>query len=244
MVSNNDSWQLIQKKLGVQFKDSNLLIQAFASHDSKGKHDRLEYLGDAVLFLCVKSYLFSNFVDSEEAMTLWASALTCNDTLKEVANELDITQYLYSSSGTSRLYNKKAADLIEAIIGAIYIDQGYLAASTFITRFILIKAHEVTSGTMLFNPTRTLIAELKKTGGKPEFREINRSGTAESPQITIGVYSKGRQLGLGCGTNLNQARKIAAAKAAQLGTQLHTSVTFRNLSPSLQQQIIAEASKA
>ena len=143
-------FQKFAEKMNVQFNDINLLKRACTHrsylNENKGAglehNERLEFLGDAVLELAITSYLFHKFPDRKEGdLTAYRSALVNTNSLSRVAIVLGINDYMLLSRGeakdTGRARSIILADAIEAIIGALYLDQGYEASVDFIEKHLL-----------------------------------------------------------------------------------------------------------
>jgi len=121
----------LEKKLGVEFKDKNLLEQAFVHRSYlnenpglKMKHnERLEFLGDAVLELAVTDYLFNNYPNPEGELTIWRASLVNSKILAEIADSLGFNDFLLLSKGehsdTGRARQFILANTLEAVVGAI-----------------------------------------------------------------------------------------------------------------------------
>ena len=136
--------ETLAKKIGVEFKDIELLKQAtthrsYLNENRNYKLDhneRLEFLGDAVLELIITEYLYGNYPNPEGELTSWRSALVNGEMLAIVATEIGVEKYLLMSRGEAkdkgRARQYLLANAIEAIIGAIYIDQGYEKAKKFV----------------------------------------------------------------------------------------------------------------
>jgi len=138
-----------EELVGIKFNDKDLLKQAFThrsflneNRNAKGGHnERLEFLGDAVLELVITRYLFDEYKNKNEGdLTSIRSALVNAQTCAEVARNLDVNDYLLLSRGeakdTGRARQYILANALEAIIGAIYLDQGYEVAKDFIEKYI------------------------------------------------------------------------------------------------------------
>lgn len=122
--------EILMKTIGYQFKDTQLLNQALR-HKSVGQpnNERLEFLGDAVLGMVIADYLFNQFPDAAEGnLTRMRSNIVKGDTLADVAREKSLGQYLVLGSGELKAGGKNRTsileDMVEAIIGAIYLDGG------------------------------------------------------------------------------------------------------------------------
>src|SRR3989344_1535646 len=146
----------LENKVGVIFKDKGLLQQAFTHRSYLNEHrdyklphnERLEFLGDAVLELVVTETLFKNFPEKAEGeLTSIRAALVNTGSLSEAALLLGLNEYLLLSKGeakdTGRARQYILANTFEALIGAIYLDQGYIAAKNFIERTILVKTAKI-----------------------------------------------------------------------------------------------------
>src|SRR3989344_8063227 len=136
-----------EKTIGVAFNNKDLLKQAFVHRSYLNEHkrfalphnERIEFLGDAVLELAVTDFLFRKYPDKTEGdLTSYRSALVNTDMLANTGDELGINEYLLLSKGeakdTGRARQYIIANAFEALIGAIYLDQGYEPARRFVPR--------------------------------------------------------------------------------------------------------------
>ena len=140
-----------EKTLKIKFKDSALLQTSLVHRSYLNEHrdfplaqnERLEFLGDAVLELVVTDYLYSHYPNPEGELTNYRSALVNHRTLSQIADRLKINDFMLLSKGeakdTGRARQIILANAIEAVIGAIYLDQGYDVAKEFIDREILVE---------------------------------------------------------------------------------------------------------
>jgi len=143
-------------QLGLSFKNLDLLVEALTHRSYLNEHreyagshnERLEFLGDAVLELAATDFLFKKFPAKPEGeLTAYRAALVNTVSLAESSQALGVNDYLLLSKGeskdTGRARDVILADAFEAIIGAVYLDQGYAAAETFIARNIFNKIDKV-----------------------------------------------------------------------------------------------------
>src|SRR5690349_13849926 len=133
------------EKLGVTFNNIDLLVTAFTHRSYVNEHrktakehnERLEFLGDAVLELVSTEYLYSNFNDPEGVLTNWRSALVRTESIGAAAARYEFEPLLRLSRGEKRGTDRARAQILansyEAVVGALYLDQGYDAAKQFIT---------------------------------------------------------------------------------------------------------------
>lgn len=214
-------------KLGVTFADHELLETA-VTHRSYlneqrrrqklGHNERLEFLGDAVLELIVTEHLYKNYDDPEGVLTNWRSALVRTESLSKVATAIDLDQYLRLSRGeargSERARKQIMANAIEAVIGAIYLDQGYTVAGRFVTDFIIKDLPEIIS-TGSWQDAKTALQELvqEEQGVTPTYKVLDSSGPDHDKQFTVGVYVGKKLAGRGSGASKQNAQQAAAEQA-------------------------------
>ncbi|NMC51921.1 ribonuclease III [Candidatus Kuenenbacteria bacterium] len=217
----------LEKRLGVEFKDKNLLKEALVHRSYINEHpsfavnhnERLEFLGDAVLELIVTEYLFRNYPNPEGEMTNWRAALVNAKMLAEIGGSFDLYAYLYLSRGESKDNNIKAknyiiANAVEAVIGAIYIDQGFEAARVFITNNILARLNYVLEH-KLYMDAKSHFQEItqEKMGITPSYKVVEESGPDHNKKFVIGVYLGEELIARGEGTSKQEAQMAAAENA-------------------------------
>ena len=132
----------LEEKIGYEFKDKNLLRQAFV-HSSYGRlkgledNERMEYLGDAVLQMVVTEWQYLRDSSDEGKMTSDRQKLVCEETLLAEVHELAIEKYLLYAGSLSQNVGKKAvSSLFETLVAAIYLDGGYEPVKKFILKRI------------------------------------------------------------------------------------------------------------
>src|SRR3989338_9515279 len=149
-------WSQLEKILGVTFTNQDLLKQALVHRSYLNENpsfhlphnERLEFLGDAVLELAVTESLYNHYPNPEGELTNWRASLVNGSNLSKIANNLGLDSYLMMSKGESKDRDSKArqyimANALEAVIGAIYLDQGMKASKKFITDNILSDLKEI-----------------------------------------------------------------------------------------------------
>ena len=145
-----------EKKVNVNFKDKNLLKQAFIhrsylnENPKVGIHhnERLEFLGDAVLELITTNYLYKNYPDKNEGdLTSYRAALVNAVTLSMVSEKLGMNEFLLLSKGESKDTGKARQDILantfESFLGALYLDQGYEKSNDFVEEFLFPEMKEI-----------------------------------------------------------------------------------------------------
>jgi ribonuclease-3 len=219
-----------EQKIDIHFKDKELLKKAFTHRSFLNEHravvaehnERLEFLGDAVLELIVTEYLFAKYPEKPEGeLTAYRSALVNANTLAAVAEKIEINEFLLLSKGeakdTGRARSYILANAIEAIIGAIFLDQGYDAAKKFVMANVLVLIDEIIAKGS-FIDSKSLFQELAQehTGITPAYRIIKQEGPDHNKLFTVGVYIGAELVVEGVGKSKQEAEQRAAEQALAL----------------------------
>ncbi len=212
-------------KLGFEFKDINLLITALThrsyvnEHKSTAEHnERLEFLGDAVLELVTSDFLFKNYEEAEGIMTSWRAALVNTEANAAAGEALGYGPLVRLSkgekNGSERAHHVIMADCYEAVIGAIYMDQGYKAAEKFIYDNSLVKIDEILE-TESWRDSKSYLQELVQhiEGTTPEYRVMKEDGPDHDKTFTLGAYVNGHLKATGVGHSKQEAQTKAAGEA-------------------------------
>ncbi|MFH0952209.1 MAG: ribonuclease III [Patescibacteria group bacterium] len=217
----------LEANLGVIFKNKDLLHNALIHRSYLNEHprfrlahnERLEYLGDAVLELAVTENLYKNYPNPEGELTNWRASLVNAKTLATAADELGVDEFLYLSKGEAKDTSIKArhsilANTLEAIIGAIYLDQGFVVAKKFVTHIILVKLPEILKKHLYQDPKSKLqeIAQ-DKLAVTPSYKVLREYGPDHARHFVVGVFFGKEQAAIGEGSS-KQEGQIAAAQAA------------------------------
>ena len=214
----------LEETLGIKFKQPELLIQAFVHrsylnehHDFPlGQNERLEFLGDAVLELIVTEFLFHEYGNPEGELTNWRAALVNAVMLSGIAYEIGMEPYLFLSHGEAKDAGTKARDYImanaiEALIGAIYLDQGYDMARQFVTRWVLIKLPEVLEqGLYMDAKSRFQESAQELLGITPTYRVLHEEGPDHAKLFRVGVFLDKELVAAGEGMSKQEAQTEAA----------------------------------
>lgn len=212
----------LQSQLNIEFKDQKLLYEALVhrsyvnEHDEAASHnERLEFLGDAVLELAVTNYLYQNFPLSEGELTLLRSALVKKDNLAAVAKALRLGDYILLSKGEEksggREKNYLLANTFEAVIGAIYLDQGYEASEKMILEFLLPTLDTIIAENLHIDAKSSLQEKAQASVGvTPTYKVIEESGPAHDRLFIMGAYINDELLATGQGSSKQQAEQAAA----------------------------------
>jgi ribonuclease III len=218
--------QFATEVLDVEFKDIELLVTAFTHRSYVNEHkktvsvhnERLEFLGDAVLELVVTEYLYSNFPDPEGILTNWRSALVRTESIGAAAAKCGFEPLLRLSRGekrgSDRAREQILANSFEAVIGAIYLDQGYDTAKRFITDNILSTFKEILSTGSWMDPKSHLQEIVQSHDGyTPIYKVLEETGPDHDKTFTVGVFVNHELRGSGVGPS-KQAGQQKAAEAA------------------------------
>lgn len=211
--------------IGYKFKNPELLEIALThtsyANESRTpvKHnERLEFLGDSVLGFVTADYLFVLHQDLPEGdLTRQRAALVCEQSLYEVAKELDLGKYLKlgkgEDAGGGRTRPSILADATEAVFAAVYLDGGIEAASALIHRVLLDK--EGTHADELVQDYKTALQELvqRRTGQVLSYRMVGESGPDHAKTFTVEVLLNGVAVGAGHGHSKKEAEQAAAHAA-------------------------------
>lgn len=214
----------LQEKIGYRFRDVNLLKQAlthssFANEQKVNKlknYERLEFLGDAVLELVSSEFLFTENPDMPEGqLTKLRASMVCEPALAYCAKDLDIGSYLLLGRGEEATGGRKrdsiTSDVMEAIIGAIYLDSGLENAKKHIYRFILSDLeHKI-----LFFDSKTILQEeiQKKKDARLRYELVGETGPEHDKQFHVEAYLNDVLIGTGAGRTKKAAEQQAAYEA-------------------------------
>ncbi len=218
--------QFATDNLHVEFNDIDLLITAFTHRSYLNEHkktvkehnERLEFLGDAVLELIVTEYLYSNHEDPEGILTNWRSSLVRTESIGAAASNFGFEPLLRLSRGEKRGTERARAQILansfEAVVGAIYLDQGYEAAKQFITASVLSTFANILETGSWMDP-KSHLQELAQSqeASTPVYKVMSEDGPDHDKVFKVGVYVSGKLLGQGEGPS-KQAGQQKAAEAA------------------------------
>jgi len=230
IVNSKDmNFSKFEERVGVVFKEKKLLKQAFThrsyineNRDSKLEHnERLEFLGDAVLELVITDYLYKRLKDSSEGeLTSLRSALVNADTCSRVAQNLGANEFLLLSKGeskdTGRARQYILANTLEAIIGAMYLDQGYEIAQNFILAHIAPLVEDILKDGAWID-AKSLFQEKAQEykGLTPVYKTMRESGPDHDKHFIVGVYIGKELYGEGEGKSKQDAEQEAARVALE-----------------------------
>jgi ribonuclease III len=217
----------LEKTIGVKFKNEELLTEALTHRSYLNEYprwrlphnERLEYLGDAVLELIVTEELFKKFPEyAEGQMTVLRAALVNAVRLSKVGDDIGLEKFILLSRGEKKDTGKARevilANAMEALIGAIYLDQGIEAAHAFVKKFVWKYLDEIQK-TKSYRDAKSELQELVQEKQKvtPTYRVLEESGPAHKRTFKIGVYFGDKLIADGTGAS-KQEGELEAAKNA------------------------------
>ena len=217
----------LEAAIGYKFKNIALLQNALAHssyanerwHNSLMSNERLEFLGDSILGMCVAEYLYCTFPDRPEGeLTRMRADMVCEQTLANVAGRIGLGDHLLlgkgEEQGGGRTRNSILADAVESVIAASFLDGGMSAAKQFIQKFILVevpvkKLHNVDYKTGL----QELVQQKKNQ--VLTYTLVGESGPDHDKHFDVEVRLNGKVVGLGSGSSKKRAEQDAARVAIE-----------------------------
>lgn len=216
--------QELQEKIGYQFQEEALLKQAlthssFANEQKINKlknYERLEFLGDAVLELISSEFLYNENVDMPEGqLTRLRASMVCEPALAYCARDINLNSYILLGKGEEatggRTRDSIISDVMEAVIGAIFLDGGIENAKKFIYRFVLSDLENK----ILFLDSKTLLQEeiQKKNTAQLRYELVGETGPDHDKQFQVEAYLNNQLIGCGVGRTKKSAEQQAAYEA-------------------------------
>lgn len=215
----------VEKCLGVKFNNENV-IKIALTHSSfakqfkgAGYNERLEFLGDSVLQLCITEYLFKNYKNKAEGeLTKIRSLIVCENSLYEVAQKLEVAKFIRMSKGEFLTGGRERvsiqADSIEAIIAAIYLDKGFESCKEFILTQFKDIIHKAINNKIILD-FKTELQEFLQKDGEVNIRYelVKFEGPPHRRKFYLDVYVKDEVMGQGEGYSKKEAEQNAAKQA-------------------------------
>ena len=216
----------LQKDLKFQFNDQKLLKNAFVHRSYLNEHkdykgpsnERLEFLGDSILSLIVSRFLYEKLPKSTEGrLTQIRASLVRTETLAKLAQSLKLGNYLYLSKGEEesggRINSSILANCFEALVGAIFIDQGIEKTEEFLKKMMLTNWQTLAKSAVSDNKSKLQEFLQRKYHHSPTYRLQSSWGPDHARIFEIGVYLEEKLLGKGVGKNKQEAAQNAAENA-------------------------------
>jgi ribonuclease-3 len=214
-------------RLGLSFKNMDLFIEALTHrsylNENKGlasaHNERLEFLGDAVLELAVTNFLYAKFPKKDEGdLTAYRAALVNTFSLADTAQALGINEMLLLSKGEAKDIGRARqiilANAFEALLGAIYLDQGFDVAEEFLAKNLYSKIDDVIK-TRAWQDAKSHFQEVaqEKTGVTPNYKTLREEGPDHDKKFTVGAFLNDDKIAEGNGKSKQEAEQDAAQNA-------------------------------
>ncbi len=214
----------------LDFKNKELLVTALSHRSSLNEksqsgttaiesNERLEFLGDAVLELASTLYLYENRPDENEGkLTAYRSALVRTETLAALARELKLNEQMFLSKGEEQGGGREnvslLADLMEAVIGAMYLDQGFVAVQAFLATHLFPKFNEILQNKSYKDQKSLLQEEVQaRSLSTPVYQVVKAVGPDHNKEFTVEVLVNDEVWGVGVGHSKQTAQQAAASMA-------------------------------
>ncbi|HPF19701.1 MAG TPA: ribonuclease III [Syntrophomonas sp.] len=201
---------------------SMALIHPSYAQENKTRHSnqRLEFLGDAVLNFVTADYLYTHYPNKAEGdLTKIRARVVCENALVDVAAQIDLGSYLLLGRGEEKSGGRQRksilADAVEAVIGAIYLDQGMPSARDFILKHLQETIHQTAEGE--FRDFKSRLQEIVQARGSHNvyYETLEESGPLHAKVFEVGVYYESHLLARGTGSTKKEAEQHAAEKVLQ-----------------------------
>ncbi|XP_025264792.1 ribonuclease 3 [Camponotus floridanus] len=234
------SFELLQKltkfeeSIGIEFTHIRLLARAFTDRSigytnlTLGSNQRLEFLGDTVLQLIVSEYLYKFFPEHHEGhLSLLRSSLVNNKTQAVVCDDLGMTQYALYGNPKAELKTKDRADLLEAFLGALYVDKGLKYCHVFCDVCFFPRLQDFIMNQDWNDPKSKLqqccLTLRTMDGGEPDipvYKVIECKGPTNTRVYTVAVYFQGKRLAKASGHSIQEAEMNSAKEALEKSQDL------------------------
>ncbi|WWR17229.1 ribonuclease III [Lachnospiraceae bacterium JLR.KK008] len=224
MGNDGKAMELLEERIGYRFRERRLLKQAlthssYANEQKINKWDdyeRLEFLGDAVLELISSDYLYrTNAQMPEGELTKLRSSMVCEPALAYCARDIELGTYIFLGKGEEATGGRRresiVSDVLEAVIGAIYLDGGLVPAKNFIDRFVLSDLEDK----QLFYDSKTILQEqVQKQGeGRLHYVLVEETGPEHDKLFRVEAMIDEKKIGTGSGRTKKHAEQQAAYQA-------------------------------
>lgn len=223
MTDERFSIEKLEAQIDYVFRDKDLIRQALthSSYANERKinkiedYERIEFLGDAVLELVSSEYLYEKQKSmSEGQLTRTRAAMVCEPSLASCARDIGLDGYILLGKGEEmtggRNRDSIVSDVMEALIGAVYLDGGFEQAKAFIHRFVLL---DLEDKALFYDAKSILQEEIQKDGGDIRYVLTGESGPEHDKSFSVEVYQGEKLLGKGNGHNKKAAQQNAAYEA-------------------------------
>ena len=209
------NYKILEKKINIKFKNSDLLSQSLThkSFSSKINNEKLEFLGDRVLGLVISKKLLELYPDEKEGvLDKKFASLVNKNTCLEIARSIDLDKYILTFNPNNkkiRIEDKIISDCCEALIGAIYLDKGFVAVEKVILKLWL---NHIENSIITQIDAKTKLQELTLKNFKklPTYKLISNTGPRHKPLFKVGVKLPNTKYFISSGKSKKDAEQNAA----------------------------------
>src|SRR3990172_10216789 len=226
MLKAKNNLDILQKKIGIVFTNKTLLTTAFIHRSYLNEHkkykgfsnERLEFLGDAALSIVVSTFLYEKLPNAPEGkLTTSRASLVRTETLAKIATSLSLGKHLVLSKGEEDTGGREnpsiLANTFEALVGAIYLDQGIDRVGDFLKKTVISNWKSLIETAVPDNKSRLQEFVQRKYHVSPIYKLISSWGPDHARQFEIGVFIGEKKMGRGTGNNKQSAAQNAARDA-------------------------------
>lgn len=217
--------ELCQDAIGYRFRDPALLARALTHSSNKpelgSSNERLEFLGDAILGMVVSEHLFNTYPEHTEGdLTTVKSVVVSQRTLARQGRALRLDEFLSVGRGMTRgrrLPNSVVANVLEALVAAVYLDRGFEAARRFVLRLLALEIEQAEQSKHKKN-FKSVLQQLvqRECGCTPAYRVIEESGPDHAKSFRVVTLIGGVEYGTGWGHNKKEAEQHSARESLAL----------------------------
>jgi ribonuclease-3 len=225
-MADDENLAALEALLQVTFHDRSLLRRAITHHSCcpdtaiRDSYDTLEFLGDAIIGAYVVEYIYRKHPEASEGdMTALKSEVVSRRAFAKVGKQLGFFPFIRVDIANLRTFNERSrdslcADVLEAIVGAIHLDQGPEIAHQFVARTIFPMIEQIDGQSLDTNPKgRLQKIMLQRSGVLPRYRVLEESGRNNDRVFEVGVYAQDNLLGVGKASSIKEAGRLAARNA-------------------------------
>jgi len=229
-MPHNPNQNKLETSIGIKFKKPEILNQSLIhrSYLNENKNlklesnERYEFLGDAILEMWISEVLFKMFpVYSEGDLTNLRALIVCTQNLAKVATSFNLGDYIYLSKGEETHGGRQnpsiLADTFEALLGAVFLDQGHKASFEFLKNVLSERVSEI-SKQKIYKDPKSIFQEIAqaKRGVTPHYQTLNESGPDHQKVFEVGVYLNDEMIAQGIGNSKQKAEEDASIKATEI----------------------------
>lgn len=227
---DTDQIEEVENALNVTFGDKGVLVLALTHQSYANEHpdeppvsnERLEFLGDSIVGMVVADRMYTGAPDLAEGdLTVRRSQVVRRETLAAAARTIGLGQWLVMGKGEAAAggadRSSNLADTFEAVVGAVYVDRGYLQARSVVNRWLGEHVDEALSTETRKDPKSLLQEYLQGNGSKPpRYQLVSESGVPSDIVFTMEVVIDGKSVASGSGSRKIDAERKAASRALDI----------------------------